>query len=316
MDVIALAQHGVAYSVATLGTATTPFHVARLFRHTDSVVFCFDGDDAGRRAAWRALENSLPLLTDSKSIAFLFLEQGEDPDSYVRRVGREAFEQTIATAMPLSEFLLLGLTRKIDLTTEEGRARLTQSAKPLLQKINAPALRYLLQQRLSELTRIAVGDLARLTGTARERASRRPRLSMRRPPPTLQRRVLQLLLSAPELGRGLPAVDINDSGEEGAALVALLEFLRSGAKLSNLALVLEHFRASTYLSLLSEIAAETMAFDASFDLAGELDDAFVQLERQAILAHSARLLAQPDPSMEDVRQAQDLKRRAQELGPK
>lgn len=316
MDVIALAQHGIGYSVATLGTATTPFHVARLFRHTDSVVFCFDGDDAGRRAAWRALENSLPLVTDSKSIAFLFLEQGEDPDSYVRRVGREVFEQTISNAMPLSEFLVLGLTRKMDLTTDEGRARLTQTAKPLLKKITAPALRYLLQQRLSELTRIAVGDLARLTDTPRERAGRRPRAPSRRPPPTLQRRVLQLLLSAPELGRSLPVAEIEVTGEDGAALVALLEFLRGAASSSNVAMVLEHFRASPHLTLLSEVAAETMVFDAGFDLAGELNDALVQLERQAILAHSARLLAQPDPSTEDRRRAQDLKRRAQELGPK
>lgn len=316
MDVIALAQHGVHYAVATLGTATTPFHVARLFRHTDNIVFCFDGDDAGRRAAWRALENSLPLVTDSKSIAFLFLEQGEDPDSYVRKVGREAFEQTISNAMPLSEFLLLGLTRKVDLNTDEGRARLTQTAKPLLQKIAAPALRYLLQQRLSELTHIAAADLARLTGTSAERVRRRAVSTPRRAPLTLQRRVLQLLLSAPELGRALPHVEIDTAGEEGAALAALLELLRSDANLSNVAMLLEHFRATPYLNLLSAIAAETMTFDPSFDIAGELNDAFVQLERQAILARSARLLAQTNPSVDDIRQAQDLKRRAQELGPK
>lgn len=316
MDVIALAQHEVFYAVATLGTATTPFHVARLFRHTDHIVFCFDGDDAGRRAAWRALENSLPLVTDAKSIAFLFLEQGEDPDSYIRKVGREAFEKTIANAMPLSEFLLLGLTRKIDLNSDEGRARLTQLAKPLLQKITAPALRYLLQQRLSELTHIAPADLARLTGTSRERARRRPSPPARRAPPSLQRRVLQLLLSAPELGCALPPSQQDKSSEEGAALVALLEFLRNSANVTNVALVLEHFRPTPHLTLLSEIAAETMTFDAAFDIAGELNDAFVQLERQAILARSARLLAQAQPSMDDIREAQDLKRRAQELGSK
>ena len=104
MDVIALAQHGVEYAVATLGTATTPVHAQKLFRLTDTVVFCFDGDEAGRRAAWRALENALPELSDGKQPRFLFLPQGEDPDDAIRRRGREAFETLVDSAIPLSEF--------------------------------------------------------------------------------------------------------------------------------------------------------------------------------------------------------------------
>src|SRR5215212_7351446 len=106
MDVVALAQHGVEYAVATLGTATTPTHMQKLFRLTDSVVFCFDGDVAGKKAAWRALENALPVLADGKNAQFVFLPDGEDPDDYIRARGKNAFEALITQATPLSQFLL------------------------------------------------------------------------------------------------------------------------------------------------------------------------------------------------------------------
>src|SRR4029453_15638349 len=110
MDVVALAQHGVDYAVATLGTATTPVHAQKLFRLTDTVVFCFDGDAAGRKAAWRALENPLPVLPDGKNPRFLFLPDGEDPDDFVRARGKTAFEQAVGSAMPLSEYLVATLS--------------------------------------------------------------------------------------------------------------------------------------------------------------------------------------------------------------
>src|SRR5436190_2580181 len=106
MDVVALAQHGVEYAVATLGTSTTPVHAQKLFRMADTVVFCFDGDAAGRKAAWRALENTLPVLLDGKNARFLFLPDGEDPDDYVRKRGKADFERAVDNAVPLSEFLL------------------------------------------------------------------------------------------------------------------------------------------------------------------------------------------------------------------
>src|SRR6185436_11624802 len=106
MDVVALAQHGVDYAVATLGTSTTPTHVQKLFRQSDRVIFCFDGDAAGRKAAWRALENTLPVLADGKNAAFMFLPDGEDPDDFVRRRGKVAFEELANQATPASEFLL------------------------------------------------------------------------------------------------------------------------------------------------------------------------------------------------------------------
>ena len=141
MDVVALAQFGVGYAVATLGTATTPVHVSKLLRLADELVFSFDGDAAGRKAAWRALEVSLALAPDHKPIRFLFLPEGDDPDSYVRKHGQEAFEARVGKAETLSQFLLAQLRAENDLATAEGRARFVSMAKPHIQKITAPALR-------------------------------------------------------------------------------------------------------------------------------------------------------------------------------
>jgi DNA primase len=160
MDVVGLAQHGVDYAVAALGTATTPFHVQKLLRQTDNIVFSFDGDAAGRRAAWRALENSLAQLIDGKNLSFLFLPQGDDPDSFIRREGREAFEALLAGAMPMSGFLVRELTQQNDLASEEGRARLLRDAKPLVTQLQqAPMLGRMLRKRLAELAGITPAEL-------------------------------------------------------------------------------------------------------------------------------------------------------------
>ena len=146
MDVVALAQHGVGNAVATLGTATTPNHVHKLLRQAIRVVFCFDGDAAGRKAAWRALEASLEQLGDDKSAGFLFLPPEHDPDSFVRAEGAEAYRQLVRHPTTLTEFLLRAIKSDLDLATAEGRARLVHEAKPLLQKLAAPVLRVQIDQ--------------------------------------------------------------------------------------------------------------------------------------------------------------------------
>ena len=152
MDVVALAQFDVGNAVATLGTATTPVHVSKLLRLADEIIFCFDGDAAGRKAAWRALEVSLPLAPDHKPIRFLFLPDGEDPDTYVRKHGKDGWRKKLREAETLSQFLLAQLRAECDLETAEGRARLTSIAKPHVQKIAAPALRL---QVINEVARLA-----------------------------------------------------------------------------------------------------------------------------------------------------------------
>ena len=153
MDVVALAQLGITNAVATLGTATTLEHMQRLFKTVPEVVFCFDGDDAGRRAAWRALESTLPNMQDGRQARFLFLPQGEDPDSMVRQEGSEQFLQRIQEqALSLDTFLFKELEDGLDLNTMDGRARLTKLAEPYLGKLPDGIFRQLLLQKMSELT--------------------------------------------------------------------------------------------------------------------------------------------------------------------
>ncbi|MBS0554104.1 MAG: DNA primase, partial [Proteobacteria bacterium] len=161
MDVVALAQYGIENAVATLGTATTPQHVNTLLKQTDRIVFCFDGDAAGRRAAWRALENSLESLRDDATLAFLFLPTEHDPDSFVRAEGAEAFRKAAATAMPLARFLLQELSANNDQGTAEGRAALVHEARPLVTRVAAPLLRLQLVKAVAEagqLTQAEVED--------------------------------------------------------------------------------------------------------------------------------------------------------------
>ena len=148
MDVVSLAQYGIDYAVAALGTATSEEHIKLLFRATDSVIFCYDGDNAGRNAAWRALNVLLPCLIDGKEIIFTFLPQDEDPDSFVRKVGKTGFENYLKTAPNLSKFLFDELLKQVDLKTPEGKAKLSSLALPLLEQIKAKAFRLNLLQQL------------------------------------------------------------------------------------------------------------------------------------------------------------------------
>ncbi len=165
MDVVALAQNGVENAVATLGTATTPTHVQKLLRMADNLVFCFDGDKAGRKAAWRALEQSLPVVMDGKDVRFLFLPAEDDPDTFVRRLGKDAFMAELKNAKPLSTVLFEQLSSEVDPSNEEGRARLLTNAKPLIAQVSmqtAPALAMMLRRRLAETVGLAAIEIERL----------------------------------------------------------------------------------------------------------------------------------------------------------
>jgi len=168
LDVVMLAQHGVGNAVATLGTATTPDHVRKLLRLVDRVVFAFDGDAAGRKAAWRALEASLSQTDDTKRVEFLFLPIEHDPDSYVRAFGADGFRDALAGALPLSELLVRELSERVDLAVPEGRARLLADARPMLHALSAPALRLQLVHRLAELAGLSADEVDRYLGVAPE----------------------------------------------------------------------------------------------------------------------------------------------------
>ncbi len=179
MDVVRLAQSGIDYAVATLGTATTPEHLNRLFRVTSEVVFCFDGDRAGRAAAWRALENALEHARDGRQLRFLFLPEGHDPDTLVGAEGAEAFEARIAGAVPISEFLVGQLVARTDLSSVDGRARLAELARPLLARVPPGVYRELLLERRRGSAH-ARGP-ARRTAEAPQAAARAERRRFRAP---------------------------------------------------------------------------------------------------------------------------------------
>lgn len=171
MDVIALAQFGFHNAVATLGTALTENHLQKLFRYTSEIVFCFDGDSAGRRAASRSLDIALPEMRDGVTAKFLFLPEGEDPDTMVRNLGAEKFQTQIQNATPLSEFLFEEMAEGIDIETGEGKAKLSKLIAPKINQIPAGVFKQLMLEELSRKTSIAVDDLKTYIGSHATKAS-------------------------------------------------------------------------------------------------------------------------------------------------
>jgi DNA primase len=291
MDVVALAQHGVEYAVATLGTATTPYHVQRLLRLADRIIYCFDGDEAGRRAAWRALENSLPALTDNAELSFLFLPEGEDPDSYIRQHGQAGFEGLMERAVPLSQFLFKELTGRIDIQTEEGRSRLVQSAKPLIEKVAAPTLSLLLKKRLAELSGLTPTQVDTLVPKVQPAGDGRAKARAPRKAPSLGRRLLQMLVVRPDLGRRVEWEPTADDSVELRTFASVLAFLAVSPHIANGAALLEAFRGRPEESLLMDISAEVVDWDEGLDLAQEFEGALAQLTEAARQKRIAKLLA-------------------------
>ena len=267
VDVVRLAQSGIPYAVATLGTATTPEHLNRLFRVTSELVFCFDGDRAGRAAAWRALENALEHARDGRQLRFLFLPEGYDPDTLVGEEGAGAFEARIAGALPISEFLVTQLATQADLASVDGRARLAELARPLLARVPAGVYHELLLERLAQEVRMPAGRLADLLkarpedtrGVWAARGNRpargRPARSAGRQP--LLTQAILLLLHHPGAARAVAATPAwLETDQKGfATLRELLETARNEPALSTAQLV-ERWRDRPEGARLAELAGE------------------------------------------------------------
>jgi DNA primase len=265
MDVVALAQLGFPQVVATLGTACTSVHVQKLLRQTDHVVFSFDGDSAGRRAARRALEASLPYAGDNKTVKFLFLPPEHDPDSYIREFGAEAFEKQVQEAMPLSQFVLNEVASGNDLNTAEGRARAQFDAKPLLQAMPPSSLRLQIVRGLAQMTQTTPAEIETLFELAKPIARGRaaPPRAKRTPPVDLERQIMRLLVAHPAL-----AVELDDSDlqavtrsapDGGTMLTQLVAASRSMESQASFAALAEHLRisGSDFDPLIAEIAADS-----------------------------------------------------------
>jgi DNA primase len=264
MDVVALAQLGFPQAVATLGTACTSTHVQKLLRQTDNVVFSFDGDKAGRRAARRALEACLPQVTDNKTIKFLFLPQEHDPDSFVRERGAEAFEQEIADAMPLSQFLLREVAADHDLGSPEGRARTQFDAKPLLQSMTPTSLRLQIVRGLAGITESTPAEIESLFELSKPVAvARRAPPRQGRPQPVgLELQIMRMLVAQPSLALELDASALDAFGYFGEEPADRLGHLVTTAQAlganGSFAALSEQLKEVTteYDHLIAEIAAE------------------------------------------------------------
>ncbi len=281
MDVIALAQFGINNAVASLGTAATSDHLERLFRATPEVVFCFDGDNAGRKAAWRAMETTLPLIRDGRQAFFMFMPQGEDPDTFVRSQGRESFEDS-DTYVALSDYLFDSLKQNTDLSTTQGQARMMEEAIPFIRQMPDGALRKLMVRDLANLVNSdgAYIESALGAGTgARRPASRPVRRQQSSGSENLIGKIISMLLYQPDLAlrlhdnsvlEGVPVAGVE-------FLLELLQLIQSNSGIS-CAGILEHWRETRYEPRLKQLAASNNElFSVSTNLEAEFDDALDKL---------------------------------------
>lgn len=284
MDVIALHQAGLPIAVATLGTATTPEHAELLFRAAPDVVFCFDGDRAGRAAAWKALESALPRLRDGRQAWFLFLPDGEDPDSLVRKEGRGGFEKRIREAMPLSDYFFNELSHDVDMASLDGRARLAERARPLVAKLPDGAFRDLMAQELEKRS----GARAMLQADpATHRAVQRPMAVQR----SLVRSAISLLLTQPDLadrvGKPYRFLRLDKPGVDLLAELLDLAQARPGI---NPAMLVEHFAERPEYPSLQKLMAATVVGEPEAQ-AAEFFDALRRMEEQAVTQRRDALTA-------------------------
>ncbi len=315
MDAVALARNGIDFAVATLGTATTEEHLNRLFRLTENAYFSFDGDRAGRKAAWRALENALPQVREGRQIRFVFLPEGHDPDSFVKDNGADAFVKLMDAGMPLSEFLIQELSNQVDMETIDGRAKLAEMARPLLNKIPNGVYRELLIDRLAVAVGLSAPKLEKMMAagqTAGDRSAHAKTVATprrRRPSasggPSVVRRAITLLLNHPEAGQKLNTEELAGTQRAGVDLLtALIETVQSEPNITTAGL-LERWRHDEKGRHLGKLAAENVPVDDDFDPAAELAECLQQLalaacqERIALLIEKQRVTGlSPDEKSE------------------
>jgi len=321
MDVVRLHQAGVQYAVATLGTATTPEHLRRAFRLVSELVFCFDGDRAGRAAAWRALQHALPEAREGREMRFLFLPEGEDPDSLVGKEGRAGFEQRLAGALPLSEYLLAHLCEQADIATADGKAKLVALAWPLVSSVPAGVFQELLLERLGSLVGMSATRLRELrgsgaaasgggtSGTPVRRASGAAAPESRRDVARaagrggLVTQAIQVVLHYPAAVAALPETAVRAIASVDlpgvATLRELLEVLRAEPQAGTPVLI-ERWRERPESRRLAELAsAECLIADeaaAARELAELLQGIGQQRSRQRLDELIGRLADQPTPA--------------------
>ena len=250
MDVVALGQFGVDYAVASLGTSTTPDHINILFRQTSEVICCFDGDKAGREAAWRALENALPYIQDGRTLRFMFLADGEDPDSFIQKEGKQAFENLIEQALPLSEFLFQHLLTQVDMGNRDSKAKLAQLAIPLLSKMPESVFRQMMKERLIVLLGVDEDGLKKLLPDSQKTNNNDKKQKV-----TPMRLAISILLQHPNVAYGIPEFpEFKEMKLPGLSLLnSLLDICRISPTITT-GQLLEHWREQPEYKQLNKLA--------------------------------------------------------------
>ncbi len=290
MDVVALAQYDIHYAVAALGTATTPFHITKLMRQTDEIVFCFDGDKAGLTAAWRAAMNALPALTDGLKLSFLFLPKEHDPDSYVREFGKQKFEAEIKLATPLSAYITDHLCEDNALQSQEDKVKFLNEAEPILRQIQAPRLSIMLRKRVAELAGVSaveMQDMMRLS--APNRPPQRATQKQLRTPQSLKKRFVLSLLMQPSLANADDLTWLQGNSDEDNLVRSVLEIALQQPQ-SNPAVILRGLEQKIDVRLLRELERELHLLDDSLDMALEFNGARTQLRDMMQQAQESILL--------------------------
>ena len=317
MDTVALARHGIDFAAATLGTATTSEHLNRLFRLTENVCFAFDGDRAGRQAAWRALENALPQIREGRQIRFVFLPDGQDPDSFVNEHGADAFVKLLADGSALSEFLIDELASQVDMQTVDGRARLAELARPLVNRIPAGVYRELLIESLAEAVGLSAAKLQKMVATGKQSAGphtqhggspvARRKQSSAAGRPSVVRHAISIVLSHPEAAHKLDVEKLAGISRPGADLLqALIETVQDEPNITTAGL-LERWRHDEQGRHLGKLAATEVPVDEDFDPALELEECLAQLvqagrkERIDFLIEKQRVTGLSDDEKSELR---------------
>lgn len=263
MDVIALHQFGITQAVATLGTATSQKHLQRLFRYTQEIIFCFDGDHAGEEAAWRALENSLSVMQDGLQIRFMFLPKQEDPDSLIRKIGAEQFKQHILAAMPLADFFFKRFSSQINVDSMDGKAKLAKIARDYLKKIRNGVFQQLMLEKLASLVGMSVESLNNYQEPANTPAvTAKPHSQDKKalPPVSL---AIALLLQYPHIAQHVPLDEkLQETNLPGVKILTkLLKLLQANPTIT-LGSILEHWRGSKVADTLGKLAFHPLVIPA------------------------------------------------------
>ena len=269
MDVVGLSQNGIKNVVATLGTATTAFHIKKLMRYTQEIIFCFDADNAGRSAAWRAMNNALISVTDTIQFKFLFLPDGHDPDSFVRENSTKGFESLVEQATPLTEYIIKYLTMNNDLVTSEKKVKFLNEIKPILKEIAAPKLLLLFKKRIAELINLNIEEIDQILELKKTYIKKINSKLPNRLPMSSTRRYCLLLILRPDLIKQEDSEFLTSENIDDKLILAIIEATSNKGEYKTAAIM--HFLSSRFDGeLVKQIQEQLTKFDDEMEMQEEI----------------------------------------------